>query len=625
MLNDWTLGLKMVTRCIMPTPPAGRAVARFQKSFLGLWLFLCLLSPLLQGCDITIFALAEEGVFSKKSSKSSSSTTTPPPPDLSYALYVGNFSTPTLASNEATNLTNNGGNPSSPPWTFVGRGTATKIWGSLPPGMNAVLIQGPLTQVYSIDTFERLDANDAVIEVPTSTNVYANSAVSGTLSNGSGMMDGLVVTTVITDPAHSPCVFALFSQSVTSVRVRLWGAAQASGDCVWSSRHELSNTDAMVLGNASANSTGTLFASFVDTTFNQSFIIPFAASGSKGSPVSISTSASSSGGISVAVDSSDNVFVASALSTGNIQLQKYSGGSTTAQWAAPATYVGTAGSGTNTIGPHSLAVASNVPLVVTPGINGSALFLAGSQGPSGTHTLARFDDNTSAGVLIWGPKTISDPSNKVTAWSGVSTSSSTAVLTTGDLSNTTSGNIEILTQNSDLATGSVVWPSPVTSTGGGAATNNGNAIGSDTQGFAYVAGNFGSAANGKDSVVLRYAIFDGSGLTTFYKNSVFSGPNEFLGVAVDTDGTTYAVGYITQSNLVSTTATGAVTSWWIGKFSPTGLVPIWTATFNFGTGNDQAVSVSISGNYLYVVGSETVPLVPGPGTKVGVRAIKFLR
>jgi YD repeat-containing protein len=177
----------------------------------------------------------------------------------------------------------------------------------------------------------------------------------------------------------------------------------------------------------------------------------------------------------------------------------------------------------------------------------------------------------------------------------------------------------------------VVWPTttPLPTTGGGTSANNGNAVGADGQGFAYVAGNFGSAGNGKDSVMLRYKVADGSGLTTMYHNGVssgslaFTGANEFMDVAVDTDGTTYAVGYITQANLVSTTATGSVTSWWIGKFSPSGLVPIWAATFNFGTGSDQALSVSISGNFIYVVGSETVPA--GAGMKLGLRVLKFVK
>jgi hypothetical protein len=199
-------------------------------------------------------------------------------------------------------------------------------------------------------------------------------------------------------------------------------------------------------------------------------------------------------------------------------------------------------------------------------------------------------------------------------------------LTTGDLRNNSSGNVELFTQNRSMATGSVTWPSPVVTSGGGAATNNGNAIGVDTSGFAYVAGNYGSASNGKDSVLLRYKVLDGSGLTTLYQNGVssgslnFSGANEFLDVAVDTDGTLYAVGYVTQSNLVSTTASGAVTSWWIGKYSPSGLVQLWTATFNFGVGNDRAISVSLSGNFVYVMGAETFT-----GPKTGTRVLKFVK
>ncbi|HLY10056.1 MAG TPA: hypothetical protein VKW04_12185 [Planctomycetota bacterium] len=577
---------------------------------------LTLLSGLL-GCDVAVVAVLATRTKSRNNSNSGTPTI-----DLSYGLYVANFATPALAANEAVTLNTNGGNPSAATWTLVGRGTATEVWRSIPAGKNAALIQGPLNQVYNIDTFESLDAAGAVIEVPSASNVYANSAVPAPFTPASGTVDGLAVATKITDPAHIPCIFALFTQQITSLRVRIWGANQTMGDCVWSNHHELGGADAIVVGNAAPNSSGTLFTTFVDTTNTQSFIVPFSSSGSKGSALSVSTTASSSGGISVAVDTADNVFVASALSTGNIQLQKYTGGISNLQWAT--VYLGNSGGGVNTNGPNSLAVASNVPLLTSPGTNGSALFIAGSQGPNGTHTLVRFDDTPIAatfnGVLAWGPKTLADPGGKPTLWSGVTTSGSTDVLTTGDINNNTSGNIEVLTQDSAMSTGSVVWPSSVTSTGGGAATNNGNAIGIDGQGFAYVAGNFGSAANGKDSVLLRYKISDGSGLTTLFKNSAFTGANEFLGIAVDTDGTTYVVGYVTLSDLVSTTASGSTTSMWIGRFAPGVSTPIWTATFNNGVGNDQAVSVCLSGNFVYVFGQETVT-----GPKLGTRVFKFVK
>ena len=588
-----------------------------------------LLSGLL-GCDVAVVA-----ILAARGNKKNNSTSTPPPPDLSYALWVANFATPADATAAATALTTNGGNPSNPPWSFVGQATATQIWKGLPAGKNSILIQGPLTQAYNIDTFESLDANDAVVEVPLSTNVYANSAVDTAatpLKNGSGMLDGVPVTTLITDSAHTPCVFALFSKSVSSARVRLWGASQAAGDCVWTAHQELTNS--IVVGGAAANSTGTIYTTFVDPSASpspQSWLMPFNPNGSAGSLFSVSTNASPSGGISVAVDATDNLFMASNLPTGQIQLQKYAGGATPAQW--PAQFIGVGGGGTNSVGPHGLAVASNVPLLASSGTMGTAIFIAAGQGTTGSHTMARFDDTPNltppppfVGTQVWGPVPLADPASKSTTWSGVATSGSSNVLITGNLSNTGSGNIEILTENRAMDTGTVLWPSPITTTGGGASTNNGNAIGADGQGFAYVAGNFGSAVNGKDSVLLRYKVSDGSGLTTLYHNGAgggafdFAGANEFLDIAVDTDGTAYVVGYVTQSNLVSTTAAGAVTSWWIGKFPPGALVPIWTATFNFGVGNDQALNVSICGNFVYVVGPETFT-----GPKTGLRVLKFVK
>lgn len=591
-------------------------------------LLLWCLGPFLQGCDVVFVVLAAEGKFSKKKSDDNSSTA-PAPPDVSYAVYVGNFATPSDASTEQGVLDSdaNGGNPSASTWQFLGRRSATSSWTTIPGGMNAVLIQGPLTRLYNIDAFERLDANGAVVEVPSAAGIYNNRTITSP-SNASGMLDGVASATVISDPAHIPCIFARFTQPISAMRIRIWGPNQTSGDCVWTNAHSLANADAFQVGGAAANGTGTIYTTYVDTTLGQSFLLSFAPDGTKNAPVNIALNASSAGGISSAVDSSSNVFVASALSTGQIAIQKFASGVSPFQWST--VYIGNSGSGTNVIRPNGLAVANNVPLLSSPGTNGTAVFLAGGQGPSGLHTLVRFDDTPSAGTftssLVWGPKILGDPSSNSTGWSAVSTAGATNVLTTGNLTNTVSGKIEILSQDSTLDTGNVIWPSPISTTGGGAATNIGAAIGADGQGFAYVAGNFGSAANGKDSVLLRYNLSDGTGLTTLYQNGVtsgslnFTGANEFLGAAVDTDGTTYIVGYITQTNLVSTTAAGAVTSWWIGKFSSTGLVPVWTATFNNGVGSDQGISLSLSGNFVYVVGSQTVT-----GPKTGLRVFKFVK
>src|SRR5581483_4987744 len=276
MLNVWTYGLKMVTRCIMSTAPAQRAKARFrQMLLLPCLVLLYVMTPLLQGCDVFVVLYAA-GAFSSK--KKSSTSTTPPPPDISYSVYVANFGSPTAAGNEAANLNTNGGNPSLATWTPLGQGSATSVW-TIPASMNAILVQGPLTQVYNIDAFESLDSKGAVIEVPTLSNVYANSAISSaSIPNAAGMVDGLAAVTVTTDPTHIPCLFALFTQSISSVRIRICGSIQAPGDCVWSGHHELGGTDAVVLGNAAATSTGTLYCTFVDTTNNQSFIVPFSAS-----------------------------------------------------------------------------------------------------------------------------------------------------------------------------------------------------------------------------------------------------------------------------------------------------------------------------------------------------------
>lgn len=555
----------------------------------------------LPGCDVGVAVYA----LTRSNKSSSSGPPSSPPVDRSYALFVANFASPAAAATEATNLNTNGGQPDRTTWTFVGTATATQIWTGLPANMNTALIQGPLTQVYNIDTFERLDANDAVVEVPTSTNVFANSAISGTtpIANASGPLDGVPVTTITTDPTHFPCVLAFFTQNIASLRVRIWGASQTSGDCVWSNHDELAGTDTFVVGGSAVNSSGVLYTSYVDTTAGQTWLLPFQSNGTKQAPISVlSLNASASSSVSVAIDSSDSVFVAASVTGGGIQLQKFASGATTPAWGT------VFASGNNQISPQGLAVASNAPLHL--GGTGSVIIFAGSQDTTGTHSIVRYDDVLTAGSFI-GTFTVSDTSGKATGWSAAAISDTLDILTTGDFGKTTSGNIEVFTQSSTLP-GAVVWPTPtITTFGGGAPANKGNAIGSDTQGFAYVAGYLGGTTNVRDSVLLRYNLSDGSGLTTLYLNTKFSGQNEFVGLAVDTDGTCYVVGYVTLSG---------TTSMWIGRFPPSGASPLWTATFNNGVGSDQAINVSISGNFIYVVGQE---IVTGP--KNGMRVFKFVK
>jgi hypothetical protein len=416
----------------------------------GLLAALSLLSGLL-GCDVAVVA----ALASKK--KSGSSSNAAPAVDLSFALYVANFVTPAAASAERTNLQNNGGNPSGATWTFVGRATSTTIWDSIPAGNNAALIQGPLTQVYNIDAFERLNSNRAVVEVPTLANVFANQTVTNP-NKAADRMDGSAATTDITDATHVPCIFALFTQNIGLLRVRIWGTDQTSGDCLWSNHHELVNSDIFIVGGAATNFAGVAYTTYTDTTLNQSWLLSFASDGIKNLPVSIATNASATGSLCPAVDIGGNLYVAASLSTGQIQLQKYSGGIAPAQWTT--LYTGVPAGGVNQVGPHGLGTASNVSLLSSPGTSGTALFVSGGQGTIGSHTLVRFDDTPNAGTfvpaLVWGPRTIPDPSSNPTTWSAVATLGIADVLTTGNLSNATSGNVEVYTQNSAMDTGTLV-------------------------------------------------------------------------------------------------------------------------------------------------------------------------
>jgi hypothetical protein len=84
-------------------------------------------------------------------------------------------------------------------------------------------------------------------------------------------------------------------------------------------------------------------------------------------------------------------------------------------------------------------------------------------------------------------------------------------------------------------------------------------------------------------------------LTTF--NGAANGDDEILDIALDTDGSIYAVGYETVS--------GQGQNIWVRKYD-TNLNPVWTRTHDGGVGNDRAISVAIHGDQVVVAGYETV-------------------
>src|SRR4030095_9199645 len=116
----------------------------------------------------------------------------------------------------------------------------------------------------------------------------------------------------------------------------------------------------------------------------------------------------------------------------------------------------------------------------------------------------------------------------------------------------------------------------------------GRTIALDSVGNLLLAGSLGTAAEGRNSVLMRYGS-DGflSAATTYIGPA--NGDDEILDIAADTDGSIYAVGYETVS--------GQGENMWVRKYDAN-LNPVWTRTHHGGFGNDRAISVAIHGSNL---------------------------
>jgi hypothetical protein len=128
----------------------------------------------------------------------------------------------------------------------------------------------------------------------------------------------------------------------------------------------------------------------------------------------------------------------------------------------------------------------------------------------------------------------------------------------------------------------------------GSSTNGiGQSVGVDGSGNGYVGGFFTHAGD-KDSVILRYGTGAPPGTVHFPPASLTdrAGNDEILDIAVDPDGTLYAVGYETNGAQASDLV--------LYKISAAGLI-LWKRTVHE-NGNDRGVSVVSTPTHVIVVG-----------------------
>lgn len=540
------------------------------------------LIPLLAGCDIAVVAV----LATRKSGSSSKSPAAPPAPNLSYFVWVANLAAGEDATEAAAIGGAGGGNPGAA-WTQLASAQASCEL-TMPAGtFNSVLIQVTQVQFYQLDAIEVLDATGTT--VGTASTVFSDLAATPT--EATGTPDG--VTSLLAGNATNKAFLLTRNASAfTKFRINIWKpAARGEGDVEWTATYALAGDQ--LAGGADVNSVGMTYLTFRDV--NSVLLLRYSASGTvvqddDGPPKDLSTIANpvsaGVGSSSVAIDrTSDDVFIASTISTGNIQLQKWTGISHSASWGI----IPVSQPGVDRVESNGLAVRPGGDIVLAAGADYGGLNGVG-------HYLRSFKQDNSD---RWGTSTLPavplDTNGAPTYWYAVTTFGTNDIFTTGNLSATLgAGAVDIyssrVVDNSQTSsTVTETWNERVPSASSAMAI--GRSIGVDGSGNAYVAGYY--THTDLDSVILKYT--NGAPPASFHVDLRRAGNDEYLDIVVEADGTIYAVGYETNTDqdLV------------LVKIRPNNSIA-WKRTLDRGVGDDRGVSVCVTATRVIVVGEVTV-------------------
>ncbi len=563
----------------------------------GARLALLLLLPfLLAGCDVAVVA-----VLASRSDKSSSSSAAVSTPDTAYKVYVRDLGAAALdLDNEKLALDAAGGNPGAG-WTFVAAGTATQDFDitALPGGpFHAVLVQAPLAQDYTIDAFELFDANAAVIETAAAASIRSDEV--SVEADAASTPDGLGASTDSL-PTAQAYLFARFTNPVTLFRLHLWGAARGSGDVEWV--RTFVSPGNQVAGGTAVKADGTSYVTYSDESPRHVWLINYLGDGNAPgvpvgdppAPVSLETNVTATVGSQTVAINGSNVYVATTFGGGDIRVSKIEGPGGT--WSTPFS-----GAGVDRIEANGLALDGSGNLIVAGGFDFGGLNGVG-------HFMQKL---SASGGVVWGGSPTPPADTNETYWHAVVAPGATDIYSAGNLFSVTPvpGSIQTYTRLSDSsATGAEVRS--VLDDGPDVESDLGRAIGVDAAGSVYVAGFNGAAGPSSNAVLVKYAADLLSSIPVF--ESTAAGADEILDIAVEGDGTVYAVGY----ESVSAPAQGE--NLFLVKFAPNGAVT-WKRTLHAGFGNDRGVSVSTTATHVYVAGQITVS---GGTTDVHVR--KYVR
>lgn len=538
---------------------------------------LILESVLLTGC-IDAVAIA---ALTRNKNLNKSAAPAPAPPDPLYHVWIASIPDVAAALAQETQLQSNGGVPDPAVWSEIGTGgaTGTFVPSQTPGTYNAILIQASAAQTYHLDAVESLNVDDSTKEAASGT-VYDNLMT----TNPTGMRgapDGATAD-MTAGSGTNACVFTVFAGSISRFRVSIWSSAPTSGDVLRAV--SVARAGNQRAGGAFLGSTGTIYVTFDEPAgANRNVLLGrFDGVGNLLGTTSIVTGVSAAAGShSVALHTDGTVYVSATTGTGAILVRKYTADLSVQLWQASFS----SGLNSDRTEAHGLTVDAS----------GNAIIAGGANTATNGIDLWMRKLSSGAGATMWTqtpPPLSPDPAS--TWWRAVVTNAAGDVFSAGDLGSLATSAVETLTRKSAGSNGTALWSNQFSDPD--APPDVGNAIALDGVGSVYVAGALGTSSAGKNISLIKHSA---AGFVTSF--DTFDGiaglDDELLGIAAESDGTIYAVGYETLP--------GPLQAMWIRKYDPTGAV-VWTRTYS-GAGNTQAVNVLLDTTSIIVMGAETIP------------------
>ena len=527
-------------------------------------------------------------LLTRKSKKNSSAPAALPDP--LYHVWIASIPDVPTAQAQEQLLRTNSGAPDTSVWADVGTGSASEIFAppQAPGSYNAILIQASSAQTYHLDAVEILDANDTTVETASGT-VYEN-LLSNNPNNMLGPPDALSADTMATAGTNA-CLFTIYLGPISRFRVTIQSAAPAPGDVLGVS--QIVRPGNQKPGGAAFDSTGNIFVTFDEPAgaSRTVFLAKLDPTGALLSATSIVTGVTATAGSHcAALYTDDTVYVAATTGSGSILARRYSADLSTQLWSVSFS----SGLNSDRVEAHGLAVDSAGNAVVAGGANTVT---------NGIDPWMRKLGAAAGGTLWTQTQPLLSPDPNSTWWHGVVTDPSGDVYSTGNLGSLATSAIELLTRKSSGAAGTATWSNQFSDPD--TPPDTGQAVGLDGSGNVYVGGSLGTSSQGKNAFLIKYSP---AGFAVSFET--FDGganlDDEILGLAVESDGTVYAVGYLTL--------TGPLQVMWIRKFDPTGAI-VWTRTYA-SAGNAQAIDVLLNSTSITVIGFETLA---GGETDIHVR------